>query len=180
MAMDAGKPLPNVIFLDMDGVVCTHRACVAMGNTGGGMTYLDPIALGLVKRLCEECNAYLVISSSWRTQYDLLGFQTILGAACPNLDRYIWPHQDHWRTVSYVFSDIDSRYVSARGMEIAKWLEDNLGKWENCVVLDDMADMRPIQPALVKTSLYNGITFENYLEAKKKLGCGVDDNLEEV
>jgi hypothetical protein len=166
--LDVSNEKPNIIFLDMDGPICHHRACVAMGDTGG-MTYLDPIALMLVKRLCGEHNAKIVISSSWRTDYDLLGFQTILGAACPGLGQYVYAHQDRWRTISYVFSEVDRRYVSDRGLEISQWLEESVGKWNNYVIFDDMADMRPVQDHLVRTSLYDGISFMNYLAAKKML-----------
>lgn len=44
----------NVIFLDIDGVVCLDGVTV------------DPILIGRVKKITEETNSKVVISSSWR------------------------------------------------------------------------------------------------------------------
>lgn len=166
---------PNIVFLDFDGPICNHRASLSVQEDkwGSGMDYLDPIALGLVKRICEEHNAKIVISSSWRTDYNLLGFQTILGAACPGLGKFVYNDQHHFRTVSWVFSEEQRIYVSDRGVEIQQWLLDNEGEWNNFVVIDDMADMRPVQDHLVKVDCYEGFGFHAYMQAKKILS-GID------
>lgn len=162
----------NIVFLDFDGPIVNHRASLSAGEDrcGGGMSYLDPIACGLVKRLCEEHNARIVVSSSWRTDFDLTTMQAVLGAACPGLDRFVYPDQDHWRTVSYVFSEEMQIYTSDRGREIAKWLSDNKNVWKDFVVIDDMADMRPVMDRLVKVDAYEGFGFHAYMKAKKLLG----------
>lgn len=162
------KTLPNIIFLDMDGVVCTPRACVAMGNTGAGFTYLDPIALMLVKRLCDENNAQIVISSAWRQMYDREAMKAILGAACPSLDRYIWPHHKHWRTSDFDFETGVSE-TTDRGREILRWVNEHETQFNNFVVLDDMGDMRPVQHALVRCDPYDGMGHAEFHAAGKVL-----------
>lgn len=159
---------PNVVFLDMDGVVCTTRACVAMGNVGAGFTYLDPIALMLVKRLCMENNAKIVMSSAWRQWYDKTAMEAILGAACPSLDRYIWPHFKDWRTSSFDFQN-EASDTSDRGREIKRWIDEHETDFNNFVILDDMADMRPLQANLVRCDLHNGIGFEEFKAAERML-----------
>lgn len=162
------KPLPNVIFLDMDGVVCTPRACLAVGNTGGGYSYLDPIACMLVKRLCELHNAKIVISSAWRQMFDKEAMEAILSANCPNLGRYIWRSHEHWRTSDFDFETGVSD-TSDRGREIKRWIDLHETEFNSFVVLDDMADMRPVQSSLVRCDPYDGMSWQNYKDAEKLL-----------
>lgn len=163
--------LPNVVFLDMDGVLCSPRACLAYGNIGGGYSYLDPVACMLVRKLCDECNAKLVISSAWRQEFNREAMQAILNAACPNLGNYIWPHHKHWRTTDFDF-ECGWSETSDRGREIKRWIDANETLFNNFVVLDDMADMRPVQSSLVKCDCYDGIGFNQY-HAAEKLLCAV-------
>lgn len=160
--------LPNVIFLDMDGVLCNPRACLAMGNIGGGFSYLDPIACMLVKRLCDECNAKLVISSAWRQVFTKEAMQAILNANCPNLGNYIWPSAQWWRTVTHVHTD-DWQQTSDRGREIRNWIQNHETKFNNFVILDDMMDMRPLDDNLVKCNPYDGMSWQNYHDAEMLL-----------
>jgi hypothetical protein len=164
--------LPNIIFLDMDGVLCTPRACVAMGDTGGVYAYLDPIACALVRKLCEDHNAKIVVSSAWRKLYNYLAFGAILDAACPRLGRYLWPDNEDWRTVSYVPND-DFGSNTDRGREILDWVKRHETEFNNFVVLDDMMDMRPVDHALVLCNYYDGLSYQNYEDAAKILAAKV-------
>lgn len=177
MAMDDADNLPNVIFLDFDGPICNHKASIASGESayGGGLSYLDPIALGLIKRLCEDCNAKIVVSSSWRTDYTLTTMMSLLGAACPGLGNYVWPHQQYWRTAQVW--DYDKEKVSDRGEEIDCWMRSNMFAYDRIVIVDDMADMRPYQGRLVKVDCYEGFGFHAYCKAKKLL-TGIDEAAE--
>lgn len=171
------KPLPNVIFLDMDGVLCTPRACQASGDSGGGYDYLDPIACLLVRRLCEEANAKLVISSAWRITNSYLSMTSILGAACPRLGRYIWPTygEDHWRTPNHIYADDTNLYTTSdRGREIQKWLDDHAGQFNRFVILDDMMDMRPLDHHHVLCNLDDGMSLRNFYDALGMLRPGGD------
>ena len=46
----------KIIFLDIDGVVSTHRC----------QWQLDPEKMELIKRICDATDAKIVITSSWR------------------------------------------------------------------------------------------------------------------
>lgn len=163
--------LPNVLFLDIDGVLCNPRACLAVGNVGHGYSYLDPVACMLVKRLCDECNARIVISSAWRQMFDKCAMEAILNASCPNLGNCIWPSSTHWRTCDWSYEEGVTN-TSDRGREIKKWIDEHETKFNNFCILDDMADMRPLQDSLVKCDCYDGIGFNQYYQAEKLLMAG--------
>lgn len=153
----------KIIFLDMDGVLCTPRASIASDDTGI-MSYLDPIACLLLKKLIKKTGAKLVISSTWRKFHDLNGFQAILSANCPSLGTHIIYNEDDWRT------DNDG---PQRGDEISRWIEkrstsDN--PVEKFIILDDDSDMGNLMPYLVKCDCYDGFGFRNYRDALELLG----------
>lgn len=61
----------KVIFLDIDGVLNSNRTIHAFGGMPQSLKpkefkKFDPVAIALVKRLCREAGAKVVISSSWR------------------------------------------------------------------------------------------------------------------
>jgi len=57
----------KVIFLDIDGVLCTMRSHFAYAEGKGGLMHdWDVISCLLLRRLCEKHNLKLIISSSWR------------------------------------------------------------------------------------------------------------------
>jgi hypothetical protein len=159
--------LPNVIFLDIDGPLCTPRACLAVGNTNM-YSYLDPIACLLVKKLCEECNAKIVISSAWRQEYNQEAMRAILNANCPRLGEYIWRSNVWWKTRDYVHT-AEWQQTTDRGREIQNWITLHETEFNNFVILDDMADMRPLQDSLVKCDCYDGMGWHQYYAAKKIL-----------
>lgn len=162
------KALPNVIFLDFDGVICNPSTCHAVCNNGL-FTYLDPISCGLLKRLAEETNSKIVISSSWRIGRNLDFFYHILSAVCPNLGEHLWNHQEDFRTVSATFSN-DENYHPNRGMEIKEWIDRNSSKFNKFAILDDDSDMEPLLDSFVKCDCYEGFGFKEYVKAVKILG----------
>lgn len=160
--------LPNIIFLDMDGVLCNHRSSAAAGNKGI-TSYLDPIACLLVKRLCIEHNAQIVMSSAWRGMHVKHSMEAILNAACAGLGDLVLQDDKWWRTREWVFSE-DREDTSDRGREIQHWINNAL-PFNNFVILDDMADMRPLQDSLVRCDVYDGIGFREYNKAKEILSA---------
>jgi hypothetical protein len=157
--------LPNIIFLDFDGVLCNPRACLAVGDVGGVFSYLDPIACLLIKRLCDEHNARLVISSSWRILHDRFSLQAILNAACPGLGNKMYM-DDRWCTPSFNGCTADK---FGRGKEIEAWVKTNCQSFNRFVIIDDDSDMEPYMESLVQTDTYDGIGFQDYLAAEKIL-----------
>jgi hypothetical protein len=163
-------PLPNIIFLDFDGVICNPRACIAMRDTGGVFSYLDPIACHLVKRLCEDNNAKLVISSSWRILYDRYSLQSILNAACPQLGNHMWRGTE-WCTPNH--NGGDGNYFG-RGREIQAWIRNHSTEFNRFVILDDDSDMEPYMDSLVKSDTYDGIGYYQWRKADNILSGKTD------
>lgn len=150
-----------VIFLDIDGVLCTWRSHIAYGGDGGLMQHLDPVAVRLVAQLCRETNAQLVLSSTWRHHHDQLSMTGILQNA--GFDTIPW-HQI-WKTPT---AQKKLSLPSCRGDEIDAWLEN--AKPEVYVILDDFDNFHEHHKAsLVLTPENNGLTWENYKAALRIL-----------
>lgn len=108
----------KIIFLDIDGVICTMRV---------KFSGFDKKCLFWIDMILKITNAKIVISSAWRRPYfehtkDLLIKN---GFTQKYIDRIIG-QTDH--------------YNSCRGWEIKKWLDEN-DKNANYVILDDSTDM---------------------------------------
>lgn len=134
----------RVIFLDIDGVLNSHRSAIALQS----YHVLDPIAVKMLFRLVTLAEAKIVISSTWRQDKQWL--TTIWGALrqagwpwvhsgflplgeCPIIDRTplsIPKEKSHPRR--------------QRGSQIAVWLEEN-PEYDDYIILDDDSDMTPEQ-----------------------------------
>ena len=144
----------KVIFLDFDGVITTHKS----------QYRLDKDKMELVKRICDETDAYIVISSSWRrfTLEDTIKDIT---------DTSSWyvpvPFTPIERVVGvtsrmYSFKGGDNKYkchyTLPRGVEIERYLREN-EDIDKYVILDDDADMLLEQaPYFIKTDAIEGLS----------------------
>lgn len=151
----------KVLFLDMDGVLCTTRAHVAY-STQLLMRHLDPVSTRLVARLLKETGTLVVLSSTWRLHFDLSAMNTILMNG--GFDDVPW--HKNWRTPTA--PRLSMHWT--RGQEIGAWLGDN-SPIERFVILDDDDDMLPDHmPFFVHTDTHEGFGFKDYEKALKILG----------
>lgn len=170
--MTVPKP---VVFLDIDGVLCTIRACVATGDKGG-LKYLDPIAVKCFERILESVNAQYVVSSSWR----------IIHPDIPAILKCVGLHgepfyPDDWKLGTKKYKDSREFYYTPRhekqfrGHEVDMWL-DRYGK-RPYIILDDESDFTDYQKKhhLIKTDEMNGILFEHMEEAIDNLKKQVEN-----
>lgn len=152
----------NVIFLDFDGVLNSVRSAVANLNkkkswtsyTDREWSELDPVAIGLVNRLCREASARVVISSTWRMNMSVNTFnKEFAKLGCEHID----------------VVGMTQILRGPRGNEIEQFLQDN--PWiNNYVILDDSSDMLDKQMKhFVHISLQNGMLLEHYREALRIL-----------
>lgn len=147
-----------MIFLDIDGPLIPVRACLLTEQPGARLMVFDPIAVAMVNKLIEESDAAVVVSSIWRYQ----GIDAVSQLFCENgLNFYF--HKD-WCTTLV-------RGHMLRSMEIAKWLECH-PEITNHVVIDDETIDHPSINA-VKASTQDGMSFDNYLEAREYLNLPV-------
>lgn len=146
----------KIIFLDVDGVLNSYRNVVADGgfpfpNTSGMSVdpkhreeNLDRLAIGMVRKLCKEFDAQIVLSSTWRMHVDAVEFGK----------RWDLP----------IIAGTDPRM--GKPASIKRWLADNIDV-KNYVVLDD--DDMQVGNRQIVTSIFEGFTYANYIAAQKKL-----------
>ncbi len=147
----------DVLFLDVDGVL----SCFAFSPKD-----LDPSKIGRLKRIVEACDPVIVVSSSW--QFDpeqLMGLVGVIegiggrfgGTTCGDLGS----------------GASESESLGIKGLQIQGWL-DRKGVPNRFVILDDECDMGPLQPHLVRTDSFKGLTDEISSQVITML-CSIDD-----
>lgn len=138
----------KVIFLDIDGVLNSAESF----QRG---VHLEKKHSLLVRRLCKECDAKIVISSSWRNIYDWEVLLTLLESVELSRDLIV---------------DITpQKLTSTRGDEIEMWLRKQTNI-ESYVILDDDSDMLDHQlENFVQTSFQTGLLESHFDEAKRIL-----------
>lgn len=149
----------NIVFLDFDGVIVNPATCQKNGDTEEPYTFFDKDSCDLVKKLCEESNARIVISSSWRLHHSQDAIQSILNAVCSNLGYYL---HDDWQT-----HHMD---IGHRALEIREWLSEHPNN--QFLILDDNPikdndGQEPYSKYTVTTDHDEGFTVENYEMAKE-------------
>lgn len=132
-----------VLFLDMDGVVLSGRELWRTGNN----RYIPPEKIALVKEVCDQSGAVVVVSSTWRYSDETAGLLRFHG---------IQLHPD-WRT-DFGRQMAGSLIIGAtRGSEISKWLVRH-PEVTRYAIVDDDSDMLPEQrPYFVQTPFETGI-----------------------
>ena len=145
----------KLIFLDIDGVICTFR-------NGFGHKF-DKRCLKYLGLVLTITNAKIVISSSWR--------RGEVGITKKSLLQCGFPHKWHHRIIGETDRLGDNK---VRGNEILKWLRDNDYGWygENVkyIILDDDSDMLLWQKRqYIRTDTYFGLSLYTTLKAIYKL-----------
>lgn len=144
-----------VIFLDIDGPMIPGRAYALRTQTRRPPPF-DPIAVGMVRQLCAEGAAQIVISSTWRKRRTRDGMMDILRQN--GLGDV--PLHDDWGTPV-----LESQ---PRGQQIAAWLR-NHPTVDHYVALDDDPSIRTL-PGAVLCSPDDGLLMEHYNRARELLG----------
>lgn len=149
----------KVLFLDIDGVLNSTRSAVALHGyprvyaVEDGSCF-DQIAVHLIRGLCAASGAKIVLSSTWRLsdQWERIG---------PALDLPI--------------IDRTPSLLGPRGAEIARWLADH-PEVEQWAIVDDDSDMLDGQLSrFVKTSHFDGLTWEPFSRLCELLGVNTYD-----
>jgi hypothetical protein len=167
-----------ILFLDIDGPLTSARTHIALEPHKMICRAFDPVSVGMIKRICREFNVLVVVSSTWRHLDNRKTRKQVLGEDCSDplgnfdLRQHLRDsgltvnfHED-WKTPA-------SRLFSTRGMQVRDWLEDH-PEVTNYICLDDDIDFADdMIERLVKCDSYNGMSYQNYLEARKLLSENV-------
>ena len=156
--------MDNLIFLDMDGVLCTHKGSASV-DEAGLMCYLDPVNVKLLERALRDFNAQIVLSSTWRLTRSLQDMKEVFKFS--GAPRLAASFHSRWKTMDL---------GGSRGLEIERWLadeEDLDGNVYNYVIIDDTPDFLQYQQSrFVQCDIYDGFGFRQYMHTIKLLSNG--------
>jgi hypothetical protein len=159
--------MKKIIFLDIDGVLATPECITEYGTWG-----LVESKQNLFKKLMDDTNAEIVLSSSWR-KWDLEGTKQFMKQE----GFWFWDKIIGVTIRAYQYLDRTKKiHLSLpRGVEIQQWIDTNIhsdnGKnWERkklntdyvYVILDDESDMIYSQR-------------NNFVQTDSKLGLSEED-----
>lgn len=146
----------KVIFLDFDGVITCHNSKWS----------LMPDKMNMIRRICENTGAKIVISSSWRMNTLESTLAYITDSKTPYVDGNPYSLSEFTIDVTPNFDHNDY----GRGDEILNWL-DRHPEVINYVIIDDNTfDMLPSQEGhIIETSWESGIGEEDVETAIKIL-----------
>ena len=164
----------RIIFLDIDGVIATPDTLIAYKKI---MWCIDPTKALMVKRLCEDTDAKLVISSSWKTLHTYHTFMDLMTAY--GLDEYLFC--DRTEAASESDEEWKQRLWKTpnggkiRGEEIDQWIEEfksrgyELDEW---IILDDDSDFTQdqLKKHLIQTDGDIGFNYKDFYRARNELG----------
>lgn len=160
-------PIPKFLFLEVDGVLWSERSKESLdgvpraGSFLNSLDYIDPLALTLLRKLCKDTEANIVLSSAWRIlcHYNALARLwklPIIGATPHGISpasQQPTQFMDHRKPTMSI------------GQEIQSWLETNVK--EPCrfaIVHADRTGLLPTQlERLVRIDEANGLLWEDYL-----------------
>lgn len=148
----------KIIFLDFDGVITIPPKWNLNANK-----------IKLIKKLVEETNAKIVISSSWRHSNLEDTIKSIIGYTkkCPKTKMFYWLIDNIYDITPHF---CDNKYKNTgRGGEIQTWL-DKHPEVENYIIIDDDSDMLNSQLYhFIQTDYQTGFTEHEYELAYKVL-----------
>lgn len=153
----------KIIFLDIDGVLCTLRSHFAYGH-GLLMEAWDITCCQMIRNLCVKCDCKIVISSiAWGRDPKLPLYLCAYGL----IDHlFVSPFSEskEWKTVGLP--------GKIRGYEVQAWLEDHTGVTTYVIIDDDTDFLEEQKPFLVVPNSDDGFSAQNYMKCEEILKKG--------
>jgi hypothetical protein len=150
----------KLIFLDIDGVLNSVDSSTAANALKlHRLEDFDKVRFGLLKWLCDQTDAQIVISSTWRI------------GRTPDWFIGYFEAQGCWRYAPVV--GMTPRGGGFRGKEVNEYLETNGFRPETCkhVIFDDDSDFFDDQP-FIHVDRITGLTLRHVYRAIDILGLG--------
>jgi len=161
-----GSVPEKVIFLDIDGVLNSHR-----GNLFAD-EFIERAAVKAIDQLCQMTGAKIVVSSTWRLgrHNNCMHFAEMMRVM--GFTGRIYYHEENWRTKSIT----EKGKRTLRGDEIKEWLSRH-PEVTHYVIIDDDTDMLDEQlDNFVHVDYMEGFGARNYYRAAKILGEDIQDD----
>lgn len=157
----------KVIFLDIDGVLNSHRSCMAYNGfphageseVDGKWHKLDQVAVHLLRSIVEKSGAKVVLSSTWRIGADrewLNRFGAFIGVDIIDVTRPT--------------GSLDGE-TEPRGYQIQDWIDDNPSVTHYAIIDDDSDMLESQKDHFIKTTHADGLSYHNYLDCLRVLGA---------
>lgn len=154
----------NIVFLDIDGVIAPYIRLDEYRTTchdivDGGVLMFDPFCVERLNTLCDETNASIVVSSSWRFYLKSLNqMQEMLSAQGITAD-----------VVGMTETETGSMERGDEVLAYVESLDDTIDGW---VILDDARyDWVGCQDHLVMTDPKTGISDDDVASAIGIMGA---------
>lgn len=142
----------NYIFLDIDGVLVPENN-LTRSNIYDGYEF-NVFCVELLKEIIEKTNSKIVISSSWRESRTLDELQGIFS------------HYGIENCIVGVTPILG--FMSSRGEEIKRFMDEENLMDINFVIIDDLEEMVDLESHTVRTSSELGLRKENVYEIVSK------------
>lgn len=143
----------KIMFLDIDGVLCTLRSQYAYGERLL-MEAWDITCCQMIRRLCAANGYKIVISSTWRNDSKVRVYCAVYG-----LIDYLC---DDWKT---------PRGAGIRGLEVQAWIKSQKEDVEYVIVDDDKDFLEEqINRLVYVDDNYNGFSVKNFDKADELMG----------
>ena len=139
----------KIIFLDINGVLNSTGSAEAFGTR----SELDPVSMGLLRRLVVKTDARIVITSSWRLDHSFSELRQIFRAA-------------GGRRLEKRILDVTGAPSKPRSSQIYDWMSINKLNGAYVVLDDEALDIGP----LVKCDPDYGFQYPEYRKALDILG----------
>jgi HAD domain in Swiss Army Knife RNA repair proteins len=163
--------VPKVVFLDIDGVLCTWRSHFAQGgpvSSHGTMWALDREAVGLLNVMAANIgDVQFVIMSTWRLHFSKDEIIAHLRA-----NRFAGNLHNDWCTPA-VHHRLSEGADIPKGRDVRAWLEAHPDV-TTYVIIDDQAMVHPIDEAHhVRPRYDDGLSWENFRSVMSILGSPI-------
>lgn len=163
----------RIVFLDLEGVVVTHKSILAThlpalagakidGYTGGGpdwANYVDRVAYAMILRVCQKHGAKIVLTSVLRTRHEvrkhLLDLAEILLGSSPTHLFHSCPVTEHSDSREEEIRDWILFEEKATGSELESF----------CVIDDRRLEIENF----VQVDQRDGFSYDNYMKAQNFL-----------
>lgn len=169
----SARPLPKrILFLDIDGVLNSHRTHYVWGagflipnlTITDFDAKLDPVAVGLLRKVVVAFDFDIVLSSSWRVGASFKEskhfFTTVMR------DQYGW---DNFPIIDQ--TPVFDAHSVPRGQEINAWFKDNMTDLDDYIILDDDNDMLDFQREhFFRVNPHIGLSFDFVEWAENRYG----------
>lgn len=147
----------KIIFLDVDGVLNSAEYYRKVARKKKDWDRFNPRAVKIIKRLVEEFNSKIVISSTWR-----YGLVKELKNELTKSELIKHLHKD-WKT------PVIHPSHNNRGNEIKAWLNIHPEVNKYVIIDDDENILEEQKENFIKTDINEGMTEEHYYKAREIL-----------